>query len=144
MTRESKKGYTGPTHEWMFMHDIVERIFMTDQRCCDLDEHEGLDELKKEMPNDDMLFYLAEFFKVFGDSTRIKIICALFNGDMCVGSIAELLNMTQSSISHQLRVLKASRLVKVRKEGKYAFYSLDDIHVMEIYKMGLEHLREKL
>ncbi|MDY0221278.1 MAG: metalloregulator ArsR/SmtB family transcription factor [Desulfobacterium sp.] len=96
------------------------------------------------MLDDDMFFYLADFFKMFGDSTRIKIICALFNGDMCVGSIAELLNMTQSSISHQLRILKASRLVKVRKEGKYAFYSLDDIHVVEIYKMGLEHIKEKL
>jgi ArsR family transcriptional regulator len=126
------------------MCDIVGRIFMTDERCCDLDEHEGLDDIKKKMLDDDMFFYLADFFKMFGDSTRIKIICALFNGDMCVGSIAELLNMTQSSISHQLRILKASRLVKVRKEGKYAFYSLDDIHVVEIYKMGLEHIKEKL
>jgi len=125
------------------MYDIVERIFMTDDRCCDQDKHEGLDDIKKEMPDDDMLFYLADFFKVFGDSTRIKIICALFNGEMCVGSISELLNLTQSSISHQLRVLKANRLVKVRKEGKYAFYSLDDLHVIEIYKMGLEHLKEK-
>lgn len=116
---------------------------MADERCCDQDEHEGLDDIKKKMPDDDMLFHLADFFKVFGDSTRIKIICALFNGEMCVGSIAELFNLTQSSISHQLRILKASRLVKVRKEGKYSFYSLDDMHVMEIYKMGLEHLKEK-
>jgi len=125
------------------MCNIVERIFMADEPCCGLDNHEGLDDIKKEMPDDDTLFYLADFFKVFGDSTRIKIVCALFNGEMCVGSIAELLNLTQSSISHQLRVLKANRLVKARKEGKYAFYSLDDIHVMEIYKMGLEHLKEK-
>lgn len=125
------------------MCNIIERIVMLDERCCDQDEHEGLDDIKKKMPDDDMLFYLADFFKVFGDSTRIKIICALFNGEMCVGSIAELFNLTQSSISHQLRILKASRLVKVRKEGKYAFYSLDDMHVMEIYKMGLEHLKEK-
>ncbi len=117
---------------------------MTGKRCCDLEKHEGLEEIKKKMPEDDIFFYLADFFKVFGDRTRIKIICALFNGDMCVGSIAELLNMTQSSISHQLRILKASRLVKVRKQGKYAFYSLDDIHVVEIYKMGLEHIKETI
>ncbi len=116
---------------------------MAEKPCCGQDKHEGLDKIKEDMPDEDMLFYLADFFKVFGDSTRIKIICALFNGEMCVGGIAELLNMTQSSISHQLRVLKVNRLVKVRKKGKHAFYSLDDMHVMDIYKMGLEHLKEK-
>ena len=117
---------------------------MNDDRCYDQDEHKVVEDVKNEMPDDDMLFYLADFFKVFGDSTRIKIICALFNGEMCVGNIAELLNMTQSSISHQLRVLRANRLVKVRREGKHAYYALEDMHVVQIYKMGLEHLKETM
>ncbi len=116
---------------------------MTEESCRDRETHESPGDIKKAMPGDGTLFDLAEFFKVFGDSTRIKIICALSSGEMCVGNIAKLLIMSQSSISHQLRILKANRLVKVRKEGKHAFYTLDDMHVMEIYKMGLEHLNEK-
>jgi ArsR family transcriptional regulator len=85
---------------------------------------------------------LAELFKIFGDSTRIKIICALFEAEMCVCDIAALLKMTQSAVSHQLRVLKTSRLVKHRREGKVIYYSLDDEHVKNIFNQGLEHITE--
>ena len=88
------------------------------------------------------LYDLAELFKVFGDSTRIKILYVLVESDMSVGDIAQALNMTQSSISHQLRVLKQSRLVRFRREGKNIVYSLADDHVHTIMSQGLEHLEE--
>lgn len=86
---------------------------------------------------------LSEFFKVFGDPTRLKIIYALFKAELCVCDIAEVLSMTQSSISHQLRVLKSSRLVKFRREGKVVYYSLDDEHIKDIFATGLIHTGEK-
>ena len=85
---------------------------------------------------------LAELFKVFGDTIRIKILYALFEEEMCVCDIADLLNMTQSAISHQLRVLKQARLVKFRKEGKIVYYSLDDNHINQIFNCGLCHIEE--
>ena len=94
------------------------------------------------MPTEEQLYDLAELFKVFGDSTRIRILYELFDMEMCVGDIAGALNMTQSAISHQLRVLKQSRLVKFRREGKTVFYSLDDDHVRSVIEMGLEHVLE--
>ncbi|MCH5265740.1 MAG: helix-turn-helix transcriptional regulator [Lachnospiraceae bacterium] len=94
------------------------------------------------MPTEEQLYDLAELFKVFGDSTRIRILYELFDKEMCVGDIAGALNMTQSAISHQLRVLKQSRLVKFRREGKTVFYSLDDAHVRSVIEMGLEHVLE--
>ncbi len=95
-----------------------------------------------EMPDPAELYDLSELFKVFGDSTRIKILYVLFESEMCVCDIAEILNMTQSAISHQLKVLKNSRLVKFRKEGKTVYYSLDDAHVRSMIDQGLEHIRE--
>jgi len=115
---------------------------MEHKGCCIGPEDKRLDELRQEMPTEEALYDLSDFFKVFGDSTRIKIIWALFNGEMCVGTIANLLEMSQSSISHQLRVLKNCRLVKARKDGKQVFYSLDDSHVKDIYHMGIEHIKE--
>lgn len=94
------------------------------------------------MPEEEILYDLAEFFKVFGDSTRIRILSALSRSEMCVCDISALLSMTQSAISHQLRILKEARLVKYRREGKIVFYSLDDEHVKEIISTGLEHIRE--
>ncbi|NLB77393.1 MAG: winged helix-turn-helix transcriptional regulator [Clostridiaceae bacterium] len=94
------------------------------------------------MPEEDNLYDLAELFKVFGDSTRIKIIWALFESEMCVCDIAYLLNMTQSAISHQLRVLKSSRLVRYRKSGKSVYYSLDDSHIKHIFEIGMKHIME--
>lgn len=97
---------------------------------------------EKEMPEEEILYDLAELFKVFGDSTRIKILFVLFQTEMCVCDIAQLLHMTQSAISHQLRVLKQSQLVKYRREGKTIFYSLADSHVQTILGQGLEHIAE--
>ena len=95
------------------------------------------------MPKDEILYDLADFFKVFGDSTRIKILYALFSSEMCVQDLVELLNMNQSAISHQLRILKQAGLVKYRKDGKYVFYSLDDEHVTQIVAQGMAHLSER-
>lgn len=98
--------------------------------------------VKEAIPEEEVLYDLAELFKVFGDSTRIKILCALFEAEMCVCDIASLLNITQSAISHQLRVLKSNRLVKYRRDGKVIYYSLDDDHIKHIFDAGLTHIRE--
>ena len=95
-----------------------------------------------EMPPEETLYDLAELFKVFGDSTRIKILSALFESELCVGDIALLLGLTQTAVSHQLRVLKANKLVKFRREGKIVFYSLSDDHVRRIIDQGMEHIAE--
>ncbi len=101
-----------------------------------------VDRVRQKMPAEEKLYDLAELFKVFGDSTRIKIIWALFEEEMCVCDIASLLNMTQSAISHQLRVLKQARLVKPRREGKNMYYSLDDEHIESIFYQGMKHINE--
>lgn len=98
--------------------------------------------VKDQLPAEETLYDLAELFKVFGDTKRIKIICALFESEMCVCDLSCLLNMTQSAISHQLRVLKSARLVKFRREGKVVYYSLDDEHIKHIYDAGLNHISE--
>lgn len=114
------------------------------ERCdCNVIHEDIVSKVKEKMPEEVNLYDLAELFKVFGDSTRIKILSGLFESEMCVCDIAFLLNMTQSAISHQLRVLKQSRLVKYRKEGKVVYYSLDDDHVKGIIDQGLIHLNEK-
>lgn len=99
-------------------------------------------EIEEKMPSESELYDLADLFKVFGDSTRIKILYVLFENEMCVYDIANLLNMTQSAISHQLRVLKQNRLVKYRKEGKTVLYTLADEHVFTILSQGIEHVEE--
>ena len=105
-------------------------------------DFEKIQKIRKILPQDDLLFEMAELFKVFGDSTRMKIISALLEDELCVGDIAVLTNSTPSAISHQLRVLKQTKLVKYRKEGKIVYYSLDDEHVREIYQKGREHIEE--
>jgi ArsR family transcriptional regulator, lead/cadmium/zinc/bismuth-responsive transcriptional repressor len=94
------------------------------------------------MADDEVLYDLAELFKVFGDSTRIRILYAMFDRELCVSDLADRLQLSQSSVSHQLRILKSSKLVKCRREGKSIFYSLDDDHVRKIISMGLEHVEE--
>ena len=94
------------------------------------------------MPDEEILYDLAELFKVFGDSTRIKILFVLFQSEMCVCDIAALLHMTQSAISHQLRSLKQAKLVKSRRDGKTVFYSLADGHVSTILNQGMDHVQE--
>ena len=103
---------------------------------------EKVNKIKKIMPSDDLLFDIAEVFKVFGDTTRMKIISALLEAELCVGDIAEITNSTQSAISHQLRVLKQAKLVKFRKEGKIVYYSLDDEHISTLYEIAKKHIEE--
>ena len=109
------------------------------EQCIHKDVIEKVNEI---MPDEDIVFDLAELFKVFGDSTRLKILCVLLESEMCVCDIAELLNMSFSAISHQLRVLKQSKLVKYRREGKTVIYYLSDDHVRSIIDQGLEHIEE--
>ncbi|MDO4306239.1 MAG: metalloregulator ArsR/SmtB family transcription factor [Eubacteriales bacterium] len=112
--------------------------------CCDTEEvHEELLKIVNEtMPDETELYDLAELFKVFGDSTRIRILFVLFEAEVCVCDLARVLNMTQSAISHQLRILKQNKLVKNRREGKSIFYSLADDHVRTIIAQGREHIEE--
>ena len=93
-------------------------------------------------PNAEMLDTLAELYKIFGDSTRLKILCTLFEKECGVGDIAQKLGMTMSAISHQLRILKQARLVKARREGKMVYYALADDHVRTIFAQGLDHILE--
>ena len=116
--------YGMPHCDYMHAHDEVVAQVMTD------------------MPAEETLYDLAELYKVFGDTTRIKILYALFEAELCVCDIAQLLGMSQSAISHQLRVLKQSRLVKFRREGKTVFYSLADDHVKTIIVTGMDHICE--
>ena len=109
---------------------------------CSIIHEDLIEKVRKSIPPEETLYDLTELFKVFGDSTRIKILCVLFETEMCVCDIAALLNMTQSAISHQLRVLKNTRLVKYRREGKVVYYSLDDEHVKQIFDQGLIHIKE--
>lgn len=98
--------------------------------------------IRNNMISEDKIIDLAELFKVFGDSTRMKIICALLQGELCVCDIANVTDMSLSAISHQLRILKQAKLVKYKKVGKVVYYSLDDEHVYEIFKKGCEHINE--
>lgn len=113
------------------------------ERCGFLCVHEDtVEQVLGEMPGDETLYDLAELFKVFGDSTRIKILYALFEAELCVCDISRLLGLTQSAVSHQLRVLKNSRLVRFRRDGKTVFYALADDHVRKIIAQGMEHVSE--
>ena len=119
---------------------------MTEQEefCCETEEvHEDLLKIVNEtMPDETELYDLAELFKIFGDSTRIRILFVLFEAEVCVCDLASVLNMTQSAISHQLRILKQMKLVKNRREGKTVFYSLADGHIQTIMNQGMEHIME--
>lgn len=105
-------------------------------------DNEVIKKIKSEMPEEEIMYDLAELYKIFGDSTRIKILCVLLEAEMCVGDIALLLGISQSAISHQLRSLKQSKLVKYRREGKALLYSLADDHVRTIINQGIEHISE--
>lgn len=109
---------------------------------CNVINSEIVKSVKAKIPKDEIIYDIAELFKVFGDSTRIKIICALMEEELCVCDIASIVKTTQSAISHQLRVLKQAKLVKYRKEGKIVYYSLDDSHVSQILMKGREHVEE--
>lgn len=113
---------------------------MKEDRCILHKELAG--KVKKKMLNDELLFDIAEVFKIFGDSTRMKIIYALKLSELCVCDLAYITNSTQSAISHQLRILKGAKLVKSRKEGKVVYYSLKDDHVIKLFEIGREHVEE--
>jgi len=98
--------------------------------------------LRGDLPDDEVLYDLSELFRVFGDSTRIKILYALFESELCVGDLAQVVGISQSAVSHQLRLLKSSKLVKFRREGKAVYYALDDDHVRSIIALGMEHVEE--
>lgn len=113
-------------------------------RCdCNTIHEDVVNDVREHMPDEDTLLDLADIFKVFSDSTRVKILCALFRAEMCVCDIAVLLGSTKSSISHQLRILKMAKLVKYRKDGREVYYSLADEHVKRIFDQGLIHVGEK-
>ena len=115
------------------------------ERCEFIHVHEDIvEKVMKQMPEEEILYDLAELFKIFGDSTRIKILYVLFESEMCVCDIAQLLNLSQSAVSHQLRALKQSKLVKYRREGKTVFYSLADGQVRTIMDQGMEHVAESI
>lgn len=119
----------------------MEEKFM--EECeCNLVHENVVERVRATMPDEDTLCDIAELFKVFGDSTRTRIISALFEAELCVCDIAELLSMTKSAVSHQLRILRQTKIVKNRKSGKEVYYSLDDEHISEIFKTALEHLKE--
>lgn len=108
-----------------------------------LSHEELIARVKDQMPDEEILYDLAELFKVFGDTTRVRIMCALFEQELSVTDISELLGMGQSAISHQLRLLRSARLVRSRRDGKMAYYSLDDEHVRQIFDKGLAHIEER-
>jgi ArsR family transcriptional regulator, lead/cadmium/zinc/bismuth-responsive transcriptional repressor len=101
-----------------------------------------IDKVRETTPNEETLYDLADFFKMFGDTTRIKILYALFASEMCVCDLSEILNVSQSAVSHQLKTLRQANLVSFRREGKVVIYSLKDNHVKEIIKTGMEHINE--
>ncbi len=112
-------------------------------KCGGHDHQELLKKVKGEMPKDELICDLADLFKIFGDTTRMKILFALFESEMCVCAIAELLGMEQSAISHQLRILRNAKLVGKRQEGKNVYYFLLDNHVRTIVAQGYEHIIEE-
>ncbi len=118
---------------------------MKNQDVCSVNivHHDVVNKVKEILPNDKLLSDLADFFKTFGDATRIKIISALLESELCVCDLSNVINSSQSAVSHQLRTLRQARLVKHRKEGKTVYYSLDDDHIKEIMKQGLVHISHK-
>lgn len=125
------------------MLKVIEEKENLENCSCTIIHEEIVNKVRNNLPKEETLYDLAELFKVFGDTTRIKILCSLFQSEMCVCDIAALLGMTQSAVSHQLRVLKSARLVKFRKEGKVVYYSLEDEHIKHIFDQGLIHINER-
>ena len=135
-------------NEHMNNHSFVERSADMEDRytveCCDdtCPHQDILSRVQRAIPDEDTLYDLTELFRIFGDSTRVRILYVLFESEMCVCDLAKTLNMTQSAISHQLRILKQMKLVKNRREGKTVFYSLADGHIKTIINQGMEHIQE--
>ena len=119
---------------------IVEKKFTCD---CNVIHQEAVDEVLQKMPNENTFNHLADLFKLIGDTTRCRILFALDQKEMCVCDLANVLNMTKSSISHQLATLRRSGIVRCRKNGKEVYYTLDDDHIVQLFEIGLEHINHK-
>ena len=113
------------------------------QEVCNCFNQNKVNMVKSKSLSDEIIYDMADFFKVFSDSTRVKILYALLESELCVGDLVQALDMNQSAVSHQLRILRQNNLVKFRKEGKAVIYSLDDSHVVEVLSQGLSHLLHK-
>lgn len=122
---------------------MVEKDLEFEGSDCSCIHDEVVEAVRVQMPEDESLMDLADTFKIFSDFTRVKILCALMKSEMCVSDISVLLSMTKSSISHQLRILKQSNLVKYRKVGSVVYYALADDHVKMIFNQGMEHVLEE-
>ena len=109
---------------------------------CEVIHSDVVEKLKTVFPQDELIFDLADFYKIFGDTTRVRILYALDKAELCVCDISALLNMTISAVSHQLKILRDSNLVSTRRDGKVVYYSLADGHVKEIIECGIEHIME--
>jgi len=109
---------------------------------CDCFHNDIIDQVKNNLLDDELILDVADFFKIFSDSTRLKIINALIDNELCVCDLANIIGSTPSATSHQLRVLKQSKLVKYKKIGKIVYYCLDDEHIKEIFEKGCEHINE--
>ena len=110
---------------------------------CNVIHQEVVDTVLRKMPNEDTFNKLADLFKLIGDTTRCRILFALDQNEMCVCDLANVLNMTKSSVSHQLAVLRRSGVVKCRRSGKEVYYTLDDEHIVKLFEIGLEHINHK-
>ncbi|EJU24195.1 transcriptional regulator, ArsR family [Peptoanaerobacter stomatis] len=121
--------------------NVFEENVSSEQKYLVIDEQTSL-QIQDKIPVEEEVYDLADLFKIFSDSTRIKILCILFESEMCVYDLSGILGMSQSAVSHQLRLLKQSKLVKHRREGKIIFYSLSDDHIRKIIDNGLEHIQE--
>ena len=133
-------------HEYVFICLLFYREAFTSMKELLCEEsclhHDQIAQSKQNIPDDDTLITLSDLFKVLGDMTRVKILSALLKNELCVCDLSELVGMGQSAVSHQLRVLRASKIVKFRRDGKSIFYSIDDDHVRELFEVALEHINE--
>ena len=125
-------------HIFIYRGDIME-----ERNELNVIHEDVVERVQAQMPDETPVYEVSELFKVFGDSTRSRIICALRIEEMCVNDLAALLHMTQSAISHQLQILRTSRLVKSRKQGRVVYYSLDDEHIGHIFEMAFDHIMEE-
>lgn len=130
-------------YSYVHIKDVIDIDKFNDEKCEVTLIHE--DNVKKavnELPDDELIADLSDMFKIFGDQTRMKILMALESGELCVCDIAAVMNMSQSAISHQLRVLKQSNIVKTRRDGKVVYYSISDEHVKDIFDIAMIHVQE--
>lgn len=144
MNEHSKYANHLQIHIVHLERSVAVRMKESEAECCGMHEIHSdlLETVSKKMPDEEEISDLSDLFKVFGDSTRLKILFVLFEAEVCVCDLAEALNMTQSAVSHQLKALRQSKLVSSRREGKSVFYSLADSHVSSIIAQGREHIEE--